>query len=189
MYVPDELKISKDKYEKMLTHCKKCEKDFNEKLNRNRFNFENSIHFDLYYWSLSYSSDNWYAKHHEEGGLCQKFKCDSKDLLTVAKNIGMNHIIELSTYHAVWSHYFYHKMDEGDNSNSMEEWDSMMQPQHVHSKNELHFMINLLLTCPDRVSMMKEIRDFSMCPPISKNGVGGHEYREAKATFEKYQKM
>jgi hypothetical protein len=189
MYVPDQLKISKSEYEERKTNCKKCEEDFINKLNRNRFNFGNHIHFDLYYWTYPESSSNWYSHLSEENGLCKKFECEPKDLLSVAKNIGMVHIIELATYHSVWLHYFYHQMERGNNSNHMEEWDSMYQPNHVQAKNELHFLINLLLTCPDRKSMMEEIREFSLCPPNFENGVCGHEYKELKSNFVKYQNM
>lgn len=190
MYIPDQLKISKSEYEEKKTNCKKCEEDFFiNKVNRNRFNFGNHIHFDLYYWTYPESSSNWYSHLSEENGLCKKFECEPKDLLSVAKNIGMVHIIELATYHSVWLHYFYHQMDRGNNSNHMEEWDSMYQPNHVQAKNELHFLINLLLTCPDRKSMMEEIREFSLCPPNFENGICGHEYKEFKSNFVKYQNM
>lgn len=185
MYVPSSLEISKEKYEKRLKECKLCVKHYDKDIFY-KFRLDSDLFFDVYYWIKPDSLSNTYAYDTDMYELCSKFECKPDDLLSIAKEIGMSAIVDLTTYHAVWLHYFLHRMMINDLSCLMNDWDSMYQSKHVHAKNELHFLIHLLLTSPERKQLMQEIREFSMCPPIYEHGVCGYEYKEAKNNFDLY---
>jgi hypothetical protein len=178
-WIPSQIHIDKEKYERRKKHCKKCQKHY-------QFKIESDICFDVYYYMKSDALENTYHFLSNESELCEIFKCSRDDLLAKAKEIGLPLLVDLCTYHTIWLHNFIHNMNKNEYSCLMEDWDSMYQSRHVHSKNQIHFLIYLLLQCdPDRIALMKEIRDFTLCPPSRENGICGFEYKEAKYNWEK----
>jgi hypothetical protein len=184
-WIPSQIHIDRKKYEKKKKQCGKCQK-ISVKDKIYKFKIESDICFDVYYYLKTCSSENKYHTECNEAGVCEHFKCTSTDLLSKAKEIGLPLLVDLCTYHTIWLHYFIHFMHRDNYSCVMEDWDSMYQSQHVHAKNEIHYLIYLILCCdPDRKALMKEIRDFTLCPPLRKNGICGFEYKEAKDSWEK----
>lgn len=172
-WIPSKIYIEQHKYEKRKKHCKKCK-------------IESDICFGVYYYLNSYALENKYHYDCNETENCQYFQCESKDLLSKAKEIGLPLLVELCTYHTVWLHYFVHYINMNEYSNLMKDWDSMYQSQHVNAKNQIHFLIYLILCCdPVRKALMQEIRDFTLCPPMRENGISGFEYKETKDDWEK----
>lgn len=185
-WIPSQIHIDPKKYEKKKRHCPKCQKKYLMDMDKfYKFKLESDICFDVYYYFNSYSSENKYHTQCNETGGCEHFKCNSNDLMSKAKEIGLPLLIDLCTYHAIWLHYFFHFMNTNNYSCVMEDWDSMHQSQHVNAKNEIHYLIYLLLLCdPVRKTLMEEIRNFTFCPPVRKNGICGFGYKEAKDTWE-----
>jgi hypothetical protein len=177
-WIPTKINMTRDKYEKFYRReCKTCK--------YNRFKLDVDIFFDVFYYLKENSLSNIY--HYNEGikNLCERFQCHSSDLLSKAKLIGLPLLVEICTYHSVWLHNFIHWINKNELSGRMEEWDSMYQGEHVCAKNEIHILIYLLLICdPERKSLMKEIKDFTLCPPIKPNGICGFKYKEIKTQWE-----
>jgi len=66
----------------------------------------------------------------------------------------------------------------------MEDWDSMLQSKHINSKYKLNYLIYLLLSDPERMKLMEEIRDFRFCPPLRIDGVSGYKYKKLKLGWQ-----
>jgi hypothetical protein len=182
-WIPSTINISEEEYLSKFK-CYKCKKDLEKYKDKfYEYKIDSDIVFDVYYWLNPNHMSNSYSYSYSETALCYKFNCNPNEIVNYAKEIGIVKLVNLSTYHSVWLHYFHHFMQHS-NSCVMEEWDTMYQSKHVHAKNELHFLIYLLLTDEDRKSLMKEIRDFSLCPPIKKGNVCGYDYLMCKISFE-----
>lgn len=191
-WIPSSIHISEEKYKSRLTVCKKCDRDhlkymcsdgFYKNQQYYKFKIETDIFFNVYYWLKTDSLRNKYAYSDSVYSLCGYFECQESDLLNKAKEIGISQLVNLATYHSLWLHYFHHQMYSLD-GNLMEEWDSMLQPKHVHAKNEINLLIYLLLSSPERKTLMQEIRDFTMCPPSEPGSICGYEYKNAKQKWE-----
>lgn len=178
-------KINPSEFVTRKTKCEKCQKDYLKYGESYKFKVEIDIFFDVYYWCKSDSLYNKYAYSHSALELCFDYNCQStEELLDKVKKIGIYDLVELGTYHSLWLHHFFHRIYEL-NEGKMHDWDDMYQSQHVEAKNKINFLIHLLLQDPIRKSLMQEIRDFSICPPIQPRAVSGYEYQILKAEWEK----
>lgn len=191
-WIPSTINISEEEYLSKF-NCYKCKKNATKYSDRTEeFKLDRDISFDVYYWLMPYSKGNDYAYSYSEHELIDYFKCkpgaEQEDLLNIAKEIGIDKLVSLCTYHSLWLHYFHHFMHHS-NSAVMEEWDTMYQSKHVHAKNELDILIYLLLTSDERKDLMEEIRHFSLCPPMRKDGIYGYEYQMTKRFFEQKKDM
>lgn len=182
-WVPSKITITKEEYLSKF-NCDSCGKYGKHKI-------ESDINFDVYYWLNQEHQTNYYSYNHTEYELMLLFNCKKSEIINYAKKIGIMNLVSLCTYHALWIHYYtFHYMLSFDymltniSSLTMMEWDSMTQPEHVSAKNNLNFLIYLLLTSDnDRKDLMKEVRDFTLCPPQRHNGIYGYEYSETKRSF------
>jgi hypothetical protein len=185
-WIPSKISIQESKYLKRKSICNKCIGTCVAFGCFNQYKLESDINFDVYYLLTRLREFNPYHYDSCRHELFGKFNCSTDSQLTdVAYKIGFDKILNLCTYHAVWNHYFFHSFCKNDKVTVwMEEWDSMSQPKHVDAKNQLHYLVYLLLMSPERKSLMQEIRDFTLCPPLRKNGIYGYEYSLTKSNFE-----
>ena len=176
-WIPLEITITEEEYLSKFNchHCRKYGK----------YKIESDINFDVYYWFNQDHQSNFYAYNYSEVELMETFNCKKNEILNYAKEIGILNLVKLCTYHALWIHYYtFHYMSKNIPAITMVEWDSMTQPEHVNAKNMLNLLIYLLLTSDkNRNCLMKEIREFSLCPPLRHNGIYGYEYSETKRSF------
>lgn len=175
--IPEEIYISKLKYDQCKNHCNECDK----KLNWGKYRLENDIFFDVFYWLKTNSQFNSHCKIYTKMDLCEDYtvKGDDNDFLNIAREIGIVALYELCLYHAVWNHYWtWHYNRTGFFPSVMKDWDSMLQSKHILSKYKLNYLIYLLLSDPERMKLMKEIRDFSFSPPFQSGAVSGYKYKK-----------
>jgi hypothetical protein len=177
-WIPLEITITEEEYLSKF-NCNRCEK-------YGKYKIESDINFDVYYWLNREHQSNFFAYNYSEAELMETFNCKQNGILKYAKEIGLLNLVKLCTYHALWIHFYtFHYMGKNESKAlTMIEWDSMTQPGHVNAKNNLNFLIYLLLTSDqNRNCLMKEIRDFSLCPPLRHKGIYGYEYSETKRSF------
>jgi hypothetical protein len=178
-WIPTFIYISSNDYFKKFK-CSKCYRDSLLYGKKYIYNVDKDINFDVYYWLHRKYTYNIYQWNDSIHNLCEYFKCERKNLLDYANQIGLSSLVELCTYHSLWLHHYYHEM-----YNNMEDWDSMTQPIHVQSKHQLSLLIILILSSEQRINLMDDVRHFSLCPPMKTNGIRGYEYRCLEKKFIK----
>ena len=185
-FVPSEIYISKEKLIKKSQKCSQCQENYKKYTQKyHLYKIDTDIFFDVYYWIRTDALDNKYAYDDTINELCLIFDCKPDSLLDYAKQIGIQDMVALGTYHSVWNHYYMHEMYSSP-SGWMEKWDCIVQRKHVCMKNLINLLIYLLLTDPERKNHMTEIRAFTFVPPVRPGAICGYEYQQAKQNFEKY---